>query len=101
MIILLSACSKNQPGDTDTIPTCIQSIIDQEIQRLDPLLTVKSQVIDGESHYWLNTDAVHYDGSEYIVNQNCDTVCYFCGECNPLACSAEYDYEKWVTIWTE
>ncbi|HRI01335.1 MAG TPA: hypothetical protein PK006_09825 [Saprospiraceae bacterium] len=80
-----------------TLPDCIQSII------IDPkasvgLKTVQAQKVNGNVHYWLNTDLTHVDGAEYIINNQCDTVCYFCGECQIPDCSKKYT-SNWVLIW--
>jgi hypothetical protein len=55
--------------------------------------------VDGELHYWLNTDFTHFDGVEYVVNMECDTLCSFCGECYPPECSFEYEFDAWRVIW--
>jgi hypothetical protein len=99
--ILLLSCNKSNtdnPLNTD-LPQCIAELI--EDTSLVPIIqTVKQQQIDDAFHYWLNTDAVHYDGAEYIVNATCDTLCYYCGECLFPVCTDVYNNDDWQIIWT-
>jgi hypothetical protein len=50
--------------------------------------------IDDRIYFWLNTDAVHFDGKESIIDSNCKEFCYFCGECAPPACGDLFPYDK-------
>lgn len=96
-VLLFISCHKSDCVDT-TVPECIQSIIDDEELSAD-LRTVRVQKVDNQLHYWLNTDYVHFDGAEEIVNSACDTICYICGECIPPDCYYDYDYDDWMVIW--
>ncbi|MFQ5447991.1 MAG: hypothetical protein ACE5FF_13765 [Saprospiraceae bacterium] len=92
----LIACKKDKlPEGT---PECIQEIIEQE-GGSGNLLTVKRTVVQGENHYWLNTGAMAWDGSEAIINESCDTICMLCGFCLPPPCTSDYDNAVWETIW--
>lgn len=96
-ILLLFSCNKvNNPSDL-SIPSCIQEILDDNELSKD-IRTVRLYEVDNELHYWLNTDFTEFDGTEYIVNMQCDTVCLFCGFCDPPECSEEYT-DEWITIW--
>lgn len=95
--LFVAACAKEDEKISTSIPTCIQNIInDEELSKT--LKTVQVQELRGELHYWLNTDFRHFDGVEYIVNNKCDTICSFCGECIPAECSFDYN-QDWIKIW--
>lgn len=93
--LILFSCSTKYEGD---LPACIEDIIEQDVN-YDPIKTVRVQRISGEFHFWLNTDARHYDGVELIVNENCDTICFMCGECIPPECLEDYKEGKWEIVW--
>lgn len=95
----MGACCKTTT-DSSTIPGCVQDIIDEGGSQFETLKTVKSQSIDGTIHYWLNTDARHVDGPEYIVNMSCDTICSYCGFCVLPDCIDSYNEEEWQEIWS-
>jgi len=97
IIILLTACTKNKVELDTSIPICIQEILNDPVASLD-IKTIRVQQNNGELHYWLNTDFTHFDGVEYIVNMDCDTVCSFCGECIPPECTRDYK-DAWEVIW--
>jgi len=95
--LFLFSCTKQVKCDSEKLPECIQQKID--ISSVQIFQTVKRKKVDGEYHYWLNTGAMAWDGVEYIVNCDCDTVCFFCGECVPPECSKNYDFDKWEIVW--
>ncbi|MFK7808548.1 MAG: hypothetical protein AB8F74_12155 [Saprospiraceae bacterium] len=97
-LVLLFAACKDKDNQKDKLPSCIQGKL-EETGFLETILTVRTQVIDGEVHYWLNTDAMHVDGVERIVNEACEEVCYLCGECLPPTCTDDYKNDDWETIW--
>jgi hypothetical protein len=73
-----------------------------EAFKLNPEAKAIYQLQQGDNFYfWLNTDAVHYDGTEDILDTKCNKYCYFCGECEPPACSRTlpYDKDKWTLLW--
>jgi hypothetical protein len=92
LFLIAMSCHKDK-CDTD-LPACIDT---DQIKSV--VKTIRTQTVNGERHYWLNTDFNQFDGAEFIVNQNCDTVCVFCGECNPPPCTLNYKYEAWKQIW--
>jgi len=79
---------------------CIEDIIaaDSTNTTIDTLQTIQRQNIDGEWHFWLNTGAIAYDGDEYIVNEQCDTVCYYAGWI-PQECIDNYAFNEWEIVW--
>ena len=93
----LNSCIKSDNPIDTMLPDCIEHIIgDSNLS--NGLKTVRIQEVDNELHYWLNTDNTHFDGVEYIVNSKCDTICSFCGECLPPACTKNYN-RRWGVIW--
>ena len=106
-IVIISSCKKtdeppivNEPPPIPNVPICVSDIINDPILSLS-LKTVRVQELDNELHYWLNTDFVEVDGSEFIVNDQCDTLCFLCGFCVPPDCASDYDDANWTTIWEE
>ena len=97
IIFTFLSCDKKNGNLNSELPECIKNIISNN-QVFIPLKTVQIQEVDGEFHYWLNTDARHFDGLESIVNNNCDTICYYCGECSFPNCINRYN-EDWQIIW--
>jgi len=96
LLILLTSCNKEEMKDTDgNLPACILAEIDA-----DDDLIVKTQTLNGEVHYWLNTGDLAFDGEEEIVNDLCEKVCYFGGWTNPT-CIADYDPNEWQEAWPE
>jgi len=98
LLLLLAACSKEDQNPTAKLPACIQDILDDPEQS-ENLLTIRLQQVNGENHYWLNTGAMAWDGTETIVNEQCETVCTLCGFCISPECIGDYDNEDWEIIW--
>ena len=74
-----------------SFPACLE-----ELTADNENLVIKMQEVDGERHFWLNTGFNAFDADEYIVDENCDTVCYYGGWINP-ECIEDYTGE-WVII---
>lgn len=97
-LFFIFSCSQYENINTE-VPTCIQEIIDDSLSYI-PLKTVRVQKEDGELHYWLNTDARHWDGGEEIISSSCEIICIFCGECTG-SCESDYKEDEWIIIWSE
>jgi hypothetical protein len=91
-IFTFIACKKEK--DCSNLSPCLEAFKSSEEAK-----TIRTQTVDGETHYWLNTDARTYDGLEYILNESCDTVCSIGGFRLPLPCESDYDFEDWEIIW--
>ena len=98
-VCLFTSCTNSEYEVDTTIPDCIQEILNDSIASAD-IKTIRVQENDGELNYWLNTDFTHFDGLEFVLNVNCDTVCIFCGECYPPSCAYDYEFE-WKVIWEQ
>lgn len=96
MCLFVFSCEKN---NIKKLPDCIQELIDSE--EGDDLKTIQCQEVNGEFHYWLNTDARHADGNEDFVNDSCETLCSIFGNPDvfPLDCLRNYNYDTWEIIW--
>jgi len=93
--ILWVACCKSEGNN---LSACLDSKL--ETFKAEPdAVAIKTQTINGEKHYWLNNNATFYDGVEYILGENCDTVCFICGECLPPSCNEDYDSNNWEIYW--
>ena len=89
--------SDNTPSNL-MVPECIDVLLEDSLI-MASMETIRVQVENEEHHYWLNTDARHADGIEFIVNSKCDTVCALCAECIPPDCSKDYEEDEWMIIW--
>ncbi len=97
---LLVACSKK---DENVIPDCIQNKIEKfEENGIEKLVAVYKYNLNGDDHFWFNTGAVTYDGSEAIYDENCKEVCGYCGFCVKSKCIDDYPSygsEEWQLVW--
>ncbi|MGE5357173.1 MAG: hypothetical protein ACM3PT_13150 [Deltaproteobacteria bacterium] len=98
LLFVLNSCCKDENCDASKLPDCIQQMIDV-VGDAPPFNSVKRQKVDEEYHYWLNTGAMAWDGVEYIVNCDCDTVCEIGGFRPPQDCSKNFDFDKWEIVW--
>lgn len=96
LIVLLASCAKSDKEIDTNVPACIQSILDNSNLSAD-IKTIRVQETNDELHYWINTDARHLDGLEFVFNTNCDTICSL-GGFIPIECTEEYD-GNWMIIW--
>ena len=95
-IVVLLACNNDEINQT--LPDCISEIVSDSLTS-ENLMTIQSQIVDDEQVYWLNTNAVSFDGAEFIVSASCDTLCFYCGECIEPECLKDYPIGDWVIIW--
>ena len=97
VLIVLAGCGKEELVLQTEVPQCIQDLLDEkENQRI---LKVLTQVVDGDQHYWLNTDSRFVDGIEVIVSSTCDTLCTIGGFRVAPKCAEEYDDSAWTEIY--
>lgn len=94
--LIAFSCGKNSAEISTTVPSCIQQIIDNNSES-HSIQTIRVQKSGDRLHYWLNTDDRFLDGSESIINDNCDTICSL-GGFLPPDCAKNYD-DSWVVIW--
>jgi len=89
------ACDPDEEPHTDPsseVPSCIDtSVLSESAQ-------IKTQEVNGNDHYWIDTDANEADGDEYILSMECDTVCYYGGWVDP-ECIEDYDLDAWEVVW--
>ncbi len=104
LLFVFVACEKEDTLDIHDTETGLPVCLDEQIQTAAVVeavifnAIVKAQVVDGETHYWLNTGANAFDGDEFIVNAQCDTVCVQAGWI-PRECISAYDPEAWEIVW--
>ena len=96
-MLVFASCKKNCDDDAP-LNACLESKLEAYKASQDAK-TIKTQIVDCETHFWLNTDARFHDGLEYILNENCDTACVFGGFSLPQPCEGVYDWDNWKTIW--
>jgi hypothetical protein len=90
-------CHKDSLHQTD-LPECIQNMIN-DLNVNSKLLSISTQTVSGEVFYRLNTGALAYDGCDYVINAQCDTVCTLCGFQMPQECWNKYEEKQWKLIW--
>ncbi len=100
IFLLIFSCTKKDNSEIENleIPDCVEQLtIDNQggltIQR------VRVQKVKNEFHFWLNTDVLQADLTEFVVDEKCNLVCRFCTECIELNCLKDYEYDEWITIW--
>jgi len=101
LLTLISACCHDDDPDPDpqAVPDCVKALYEPGPAQDTQLLSVQKQVISGESHFWLNNGHMAFDGSEYVINESCDTVCMLCGFCVPPSCNSLYQNGNWEIVW--
>lgn len=99
ILVFISACSKSEKFSSD-LPGCIDEITQDTIKN-STLKSVELMYVNGKHHYWLKTDHLMFDGPEFIVNSQCDTICFLCAECSMPPCATEYKNRNWETIWEQ
>ena len=92
------ACKKNCDS-VNPLSTCLENKL-ETYKASEDAKTIKTQTINNQTYYWLNTDARTYDGVEFILGENCDTACAFGGFIHQ-PCVDLYDWDNWETIWTK
>lgn len=92
LVPIFVSCHKNDLK-TRILPECITELIE-----LDSSLKIQIQEVNSETHFWLNTGAININGSEFIVNEQCDTVCFFPFGFMYLECLNDYN-GSWDLIW--
>ena len=95
-LVVFLAC--NNDDLNPNLPECIHEIVSDSITS-ESIVTVQSQFVNDEQVYWLNTNAVDFDGEEFIVSASCDTLCFYCGECIEPECLEGYSADNWSVIW--
>ena len=99
--LFLASCSHDAPGPGT--PECIKEKIDAYAADSSLFfIRVYKTAIDNGEHFWFNTKAVQIDGAEFILNEQCDTVCGYCGECVPADCIDDYPgygSDEWELVW--
>lgn len=97
LFLIFSNCKHEDGMISPELPNCIENILaDPKIS--ESLKSISAQNVKGNIHYWLSTGVTQSDGVEFVVNSQCDTVCYYCGECWPAECTNWY-IESWQVIW--
>jgi hypothetical protein len=94
-ILAFAACKDDEGGNTNP---CLEEKL-EAFKASEEAVSIRTQIVEEETHYWLNTNALTWDGVEYILNEDCDTICTFCGKCIPADCVNVYDPNNWNTIW--
>lgn len=100
LTLALVSCEKDKVCSCvkEDLPLCIQEMIaDSTITA--GLQTIQRTTVNGEYHFWLNSGASAMDGAEYIVNSQCDTICYWLCFCPPAPCSSDYDMGNFEVVW--
>ena len=100
LLISIAACKKETDccAGPEDLPVCIQEMI-ADTSITNHLLSIRRPTVGNEQHFWLNSGASMFDGAEFIVNEQCDTVCYWLCFCFPPACADDYDMNDFEVVW--
>ncbi len=91
-MLTLVACQKDKQR------TCLDSKL-EEFKASPNAIAIRTQEVNGETHYWFQTTASSKDLGDSIMNESCEFVCSICGECPWTPCMYNYDETKWDIIW--
>ncbi len=96
-LLSLFACKK---VEVEPVPSnCFEATLEKFKTQTDAVQIV-STVIKGNTLYLLDRGARHYDSTDFIINNKCDTVGLLCGECaNPDALGFELSTNKQIIVW--
>lgn len=94
--LLIYASCRKCDNDPVKLPVCIEQLLENDSSV--SIRRVRLNDIDGELHYWMNTDYILLDGEEFILNNQCDTVCRMSGLGPTAVCLSLYT-KPWKTIW--
>jgi hypothetical protein len=90
LIFAFTACSKadnthcsEEPNEN--ISQCIKEKVEEF--KTDMLSIAVFKISDDECLYYFNSKIGLSDGPQYILNNQCDTVCEICGECFSPSCA--------------
>lgn len=92
------ACDCKEKVNIKDIPACVKAIYEPGPTQDSHLIAVKRMEVGNEFHYWLNTGDNAFDGTEYIINEACDTVCSFCF-CPVNPCISKYENGEWEVVY--
>lgn len=92
VFVVASCTTSKSVGDTSP-PACVEAYT-----KSVKTLAIHTQVIDGEAYYWIETGARAYDGTESVVDKDCNEVCQI-GGMMPTECSKQYEWKNWKEIW--
>jgi len=92
---LVLSCSKDDLNKD--LPECVQAFVSDTLDPR-PIMNVQVQKVGRNLHYLLYTGFSALDGTEQIVSESCDTLCFIGGFGNPI-CQDDYDIDAWETIW--
>jgi len=95
VIFLFSACYKCKDK---MVNDCFETRL-EEFKKESGAVSIDRYKLKNGDGYWylLNKNSSAWDGSDPFIDENCNKVCFTCGECNPPSCLNEIDFEK--TIW--
>jgi hypothetical protein len=99
LLFVISACKDEDCGCAGLpLPQCIEEMI-ADTSVTNHLQSIQRTTVGNEQHFWLNSGASAVDGPEFIVNEQCDTVCYWLCFCEPPACADDYDINDFEVVW--
>lgn len=98
-LLNFAACKKDETFNAT--PKCIREKIELFKNEAN-VIAVKKTVVGVETHYLFDIAYSPVDGTPkaWILNEACDSICYFCrGFCVDPWCAEEYVLAEWETIW--
>ena len=91
------SCHKKECSPSE-FSDCLNDKFEQFKQQPDAI-SILATTNFPETMYLLHTTAPTYDGPEYFLGENCDTVCINCGFCIPPPCMDGFSFDKTKVIW--
>ena len=96
IVLLFVSCKKESECCSTGLPQCLEQQITSDI--ITKPTVIRIHEFNNEKHYWINTGANDSDGDEFIVNEQCDTVCAYRGWF-PDSCASLYTRSNWTKVW--
>lgn len=100
-ILLVSSCGKETPCTCSIkLSPCLESKFEDFKKNNPEAKEIVAIPKNGGYLFWLKTDASFYDGTEDIINKNCEVECVICGECAQSgACVEGIDKNSYISYW--
>lgn len=98
-ILIFATCKKDPASASE--PECIEEKIELFKNEANAI-AVRKTIVGAETHYLFDIAYSPVDGTPkaWILNEVCDSACYFCrGFCADPWCAEDYVLADWETIW--
>lgn len=93
--LFFTSCDKRTIETEILLPVCVMEMTSDPDQAPR---TIWANSIGTTNFFWLSTGVGALDGAEFVVNNNCDTICINTGWA-PTCLNVPFE-EEWTVIWS-